>query len=248
MLPVVMSAIFPTASASSGSRSSPVSSTAMPEGPDSGRNDGRDRHRHRRGLQPKGVGVVIEAEHSCMTLRGVNSPSSSPSTSQPIGLVREEIQGRARSSCASPGEGSRRPPQREPFPPTPIQRISAGGRASDREDLMLFLCAYHSGAAAVGGRFHAGGAASGSRRAMGPVPGPRSLGGARAGADLFLQSAGCWRNPQLALIILVITALGGFSLPPSISGTSRALAGRIIHAFAAVIGVLVLAGATFQLI
>ncbi len=41
-------------------------------------------------LQPKGVGVVVEAEHSCMTLRGVNSPSSSLTTSSLLGLVRED--------------------------------------------------------------------------------------------------------------------------------------------------------------
>jgi GTP cyclohydrolase IA len=46
-------------------------------------------------LQPKGVGVVIEAEHSCMTLRGVNSPGSSLSTSQLIGLVRDDPRTRA---------------------------------------------------------------------------------------------------------------------------------------------------------
>lgn len=46
-------------------------------------------------LQPKGVGVVIEAEHSCMTLRGVNSPSSSLTTSQLIGVVREDPRTRA---------------------------------------------------------------------------------------------------------------------------------------------------------
>ncbi len=46
-------------------------------------------------LQPKGVGVVIEAEHSCMTLRGVNSPSSSLSTSQLIGIVRDDPRTRA---------------------------------------------------------------------------------------------------------------------------------------------------------
>ena len=46
-------------------------------------------------LQPKGVGVVIEAEHSCMTLRGVNSPVSSLSTSQLIGLVRDDPRTRA---------------------------------------------------------------------------------------------------------------------------------------------------------
>ncbi len=46
-------------------------------------------------LQPKGVGVVIEAEHSCMTLRGVNSPSSSLSTSQLIGVLRDDPRTRA---------------------------------------------------------------------------------------------------------------------------------------------------------
>ena len=39
-------------------------------------------------LQPHGVGVVIEAEHSCMTLRGVNAPGASLSASHLIGLVR----------------------------------------------------------------------------------------------------------------------------------------------------------------
>ena len=41
-------------------------------------------------LRPKGVGVVIEAEHSCMTLRGVNSPSSSLTTSTLLGVVRDD--------------------------------------------------------------------------------------------------------------------------------------------------------------
>jgi GTP cyclohydrolase I len=41
-------------------------------------------------LQPKGVGVVVEASHSCMTLRGVNSPGSSLITSHLIGAVRDD--------------------------------------------------------------------------------------------------------------------------------------------------------------
>jgi GTP cyclohydrolase I len=41
-------------------------------------------------LQPKGVGVVIEAEHHCMTLRGVNTPGARLSTSSLLGEVRSD--------------------------------------------------------------------------------------------------------------------------------------------------------------
>ncbi len=41
-------------------------------------------------LKPRGVGVVIQAEHSCMTIRGVNNPGSVLSTSHLIGAVRND--------------------------------------------------------------------------------------------------------------------------------------------------------------
>jgi GTP cyclohydrolase I len=41
-------------------------------------------------LKPKGVGVVVEATHSCMTLRGVNSQGSSLITSHLVGVVRDD--------------------------------------------------------------------------------------------------------------------------------------------------------------
>ena len=41
-------------------------------------------------LNPVGVGVVIEAEHSCMTLRGVKSPGSLLSTSRLLGAIRDD--------------------------------------------------------------------------------------------------------------------------------------------------------------
>lgn len=47
--------------------------------------DWLDRH-----LQPKGVGVVIEAEHTCMTLRGVRAAGSSTTTSALVGTVRDD--------------------------------------------------------------------------------------------------------------------------------------------------------------
>jgi len=45
-------------------------------------------------LKPKGVGVVIEAEHSCMTLRGVNTPGATLTTSHLTGVVRDDARTR----------------------------------------------------------------------------------------------------------------------------------------------------------
>jgi GTP cyclohydrolase I len=45
-------------------------------------------------LNPHGVGVVIKAEHSCMTLRGVNTPGSSLTTSKLLGVIRDDPRSR----------------------------------------------------------------------------------------------------------------------------------------------------------
>lgn len=45
-------------------------------------------------LQPKGVGVVIQAEHTCMTLRGVQATGSSTVTSALLGALREDARSR----------------------------------------------------------------------------------------------------------------------------------------------------------
>jgi GTP cyclohydrolase IA len=45
-------------------------------------------------LEPKGVGVVIEAEHTCMTLRGVRAAGSSTVTSTLLGTLRDDPRSR----------------------------------------------------------------------------------------------------------------------------------------------------------
>ena len=42
-------------------------------------------------LAPKGVGVVLEAEHQCMTIRGVQASGTMTVTSTMYGLVRENL-------------------------------------------------------------------------------------------------------------------------------------------------------------
>ena len=65
-----------------------------------------------RHLQPRGVGVVIEAEHLCMTVRGVRAGGTSTVTSSLIGTLREDPRSRAEflalttSAPATPGGGS----------------------------------------------------------------------------------------------------------------------------------------------
>jgi GTP cyclohydrolase I len=46
-------------------------------------------------LQPRGAGVVLEAEHSCMTLRGVRALGSTTITSALSGTVRDDARSRA---------------------------------------------------------------------------------------------------------------------------------------------------------
>jgi GTP cyclohydrolase I len=41
-------------------------------------------------LQPRGVGVVVVSEHSCMTMRGVNTPGSRLTTSRMTGVLRDD--------------------------------------------------------------------------------------------------------------------------------------------------------------
>ncbi|MEU4447653.1 GTP cyclohydrolase I FolE [Actinosynnema sp. NPDC050801] len=47
-----------------------------------------------RHLAPRGVGVVVEAEHLCMSLRGVRAPGSRTVTSALQGVLREDARSR----------------------------------------------------------------------------------------------------------------------------------------------------------
>jgi GTP cyclohydrolase I len=48
-------------------------------------------HKH---LRPKGVGVVLEAEHLCMSLRGVHKAGTRTTTSALLGLLRDDARTR----------------------------------------------------------------------------------------------------------------------------------------------------------
>jgi GTP cyclohydrolase IA len=56
-------------------------------------------------LAPHGVGVVIEAEHTCMTLRGVQATGSSTVTSALLGTVRDDPRSRQEFFALAGREG-----------------------------------------------------------------------------------------------------------------------------------------------
>jgi GTP cyclohydrolase I len=59
-------------------------------------------------LAPRGVGVVVEAEHTCMTLRGVRAHGTRTVTSTLFGALRENPSSRAEFlSLARPGRSNR---------------------------------------------------------------------------------------------------------------------------------------------
>jgi GTP cyclohydrolase IA len=57
-------------------------------------------------LEPRGVGVVIEAEHMCMTLRGVRAGGTSTVTSSLPGCLRDDSRSRAEFLALTTGAGS----------------------------------------------------------------------------------------------------------------------------------------------
>ena len=49
---------------------------------------------HEEALHPKGIFVMIEAEHLCMTMRGIKKPGSKTVTTVSKGIYKEDYQGR----------------------------------------------------------------------------------------------------------------------------------------------------------
>ncbi|MCW2999771.1 MAG: folE [Solirubrobacterales bacterium] len=58
-------------------------------------------------LQPKGAGVVLEAEHLCMSLRGVQKVGARTVTSALHGLIRDDPRTRQEFLALTTGNGSR---------------------------------------------------------------------------------------------------------------------------------------------
>jgi GTP cyclohydrolase I len=59
-------------------------------------------------LAPRGVGVVVEAEHTCMSLRGVRAPGTRTVTSAMLGTLRTDPSSRAEFLALTRGRGEHR--------------------------------------------------------------------------------------------------------------------------------------------
>ena len=56
-------------------------------------------------LRPRGVGVVVEAEHTCMTLRGARAPGATTTTSSLRGLFKDNPSSRSEFLALVTGSG-----------------------------------------------------------------------------------------------------------------------------------------------
>ena len=82
-------------------------------------------------LDAKGVAVVIEASHSCMTIRGVKKPNSTFVTSAMRGVFKERLATRSEVMSLIFGSRGLRPAVRSTYDSAVVDSI-AGRRRSDR--------------------------------------------------------------------------------------------------------------------
>jgi GTP cyclohydrolase I len=61
-----------------------------------------------RALDPLGVGVVIEAEHTCMSLRGARAEGTRTVTARLLGRLRDDARSRAEFLALTRDRGERR--------------------------------------------------------------------------------------------------------------------------------------------
>ena len=87
-------AYIPTASDRAEQDSAP-DRTVLPPPADSGAPHHPDRRNHPEVIEPQGVGVVIEARHLCMMMRGVEKQHSAAVTSSMLGCFRKEEETRS---------------------------------------------------------------------------------------------------------------------------------------------------------
>ena len=67
-----------------------------------------------RTLEPRGVMVIIEAEHLCMSMRGVREGRARPRSPRPCGACSARTPPPARRRCGSSPDGADRPGLRGP--------------------------------------------------------------------------------------------------------------------------------------
>jgi GTP cyclohydrolase I len=84
-------------------------------------------------LEPKGVGVVVEAEHLCMSLRGVRAAGARTVTSTLHGVLRDDPRSRQEFLALTRGDRLDRPDRRGvPRRPRGVRGHGRGEEAGDR--------------------------------------------------------------------------------------------------------------------